>query len=206
MGKIMKKTSMMLIAAVMLLGLPVANGQIVLTFDDIGETEDSLPVPNGYGGFNWGNLAVGAFYYFNPVVLTPNSGFNNALVSGDYLATCGAYGIPSLGIITGELFTFQGAYFTAGSRDGLVVQVDGYLDEQLIYTTSVVIDTSRPTWNEFNYENIDELRFSASGGVHHEGYEDHETYFAIDNFTYIPEPTTFLFFTLGAVLLRKRHS
>jgi len=200
----MKTKVITILAALIFLGLSVAHGQIVLTFDDIGETEDSLPVPVGYGGFDWGNLYIGgAFYYFNPMILAPNSGFSNGLVSGDYLVTCGAYGIPGLGRITGELFTFQGAYFTAGSRDGLVVQVDGYLDVELIYTTSVVIDTIGPTWHEFNYENIDKLIFSSSGGVQHEGYEDHKTYFAIDNFTYIPEPATVLLLTLGGLMLRR---
>lgn len=197
------KTKIITVLAVLFTITFQAQAAYVLTFDDIGETEDSLPVPDGYGGFNWGNLAVGAFYYFNPKVLTPNSGFNNGLVSGDYLTTCGAYGIPSLGRITGELFAFHGAYFTAGSRDGLNVQVDGYLDDQFIYSTTVVVDTTGPTWYEFNYENIDELRFSASGGVHHEGYEDHETYFAIDNFTYIPEPTIISLLLLGGVFLRR---
>lgn len=197
------KTKIITVLAVLFTITFQAQAAYVLTFDDIGETEDSLPVPDGYGGFNWGNLAVGAFYYFNPKVLTPNSGFNNGLVSGDYLTTCGAYGIPGLGRITGELFTFQGVYFTAGSRDGLNVQVDGYLDELLIYTTTVVVDTTGPSWYQFNYESIDELRFSSSGGIHHEGYEDHETYFAIDNFTYIPEPTIISLLLLGGVFLRR---
>jgi len=201
------KTKIITVLAVLFTITFQAQAAYVLTFDDIGEvTDESLPVPNGYGGFNWGNLAVGAFYYTKPTILYPNTGYENGIVSGDYVAFCTSYGTPGLGRITGDTFTFNGAFLTAGWRDGLNVQVDGYLNNNLTYTTTVVIDTTGPTWYQFNYSNIDELRFNASGGTQHEGYEYDMEHFVIDNFTYIPEPATILLLSLGAVLLRKRHS
>lgn len=179
----------------------------VLTFDDI-SLSDSAPIPDGYGGFNWGNLHNGgAFYYLNAPLVSPDSGYANGVVSGSYVAFPTTYTHEGIGWLTSaDLFTFNGAYFTAAWRDGLNVQVDGYLNEQLIYTTTVVVDTIGPTWCQFNYESIDELRFSAFGGTVHEGYQYDNTHFVIDNFTYIPEPTTLLLYALGVVLLRKRHS
>jgi hypothetical protein len=126
-------------------------------------------------------------------------------VSGDYVASCTSYGTPGDGKITGELFTFNGAYLTAGWNDGLNIQVDGYLNDSLVYTTTVTVDTTGPIWFNFNYIDVDELRFSASGGTVHEGYPDYGTYFVMDNFTYIPEPMTLLLFALGTVLLKKKR-
>lgn len=191
----------------MLFGLQVANGQIVLTFDDIGDTEDSKRIPNGYGGFDWGIHDVGAFYYVNVNSMSQNSGYANGVVSGSYVGLPTTYTHEGIGGLTSATqFTFIGAYFTGVWRDGLNIQVEGYLDELLIYTKTVVCDTTNPIWHEFNYENIDELRFSAFGGTHHEGYEYDNTLFVIDNFAHIPEPTTLFLFALGVVLLRNRYS
>ncbi len=195
----MNNKILLLIMAVCLLSA-VQTQAIVLTFDDI-STTGQASVPNGYGSLNW-NL----FFYTNTPEMIPDSGFNNGRVSGEYVAIVSDYSEPGIGRITGELFSFEGAYLTAGWNDGLSVQVDGYLEDGLIYTTTVTINTIGPTWCEFNYTNIDELRFSSYGGTVHEGYPDNGEYFCMDNFTYTPEPGTLLLFVFGAVLLRKRQS
>ena len=173
----------------------------VLTFDDISDfSEDSLPIPDGYGGFNWED-----FYYINAPAVVPDSGYDNGLVSGDYVAFASTYENPGTGRILGDLFTFNGAYLTGAWRDGLNVKVDGYLNDVLLYSTTVVVDTTGPTWFDFDYVDIDALDFSAYGGTQNPNYPFQEgTHFAIDNFTYIPEPTTFLLFGLGCIFLRTK--
>jgi len=184
----------------------------VLTFDDIG-TNVSGTIPDGYGGFNWSkSFDEGIFYYINvPLVIgtLTDSGIFNSLVSGDCVAWPSPYIYEGKGWISSDNpFIFQGVYITSQWRDGLNIQVDGYLNGSLVpgYSTMVTIDTTGPTWSQFDYENIDELRFSASGGTQHNGYEYDYTNFVMDNFTYIPEPATLLLFALGTVLLRKQHS
>ena len=137
----------MILVMMLVLGIGICQGD-VLTFDDIGiATNETKLVPDSYGGFNWGDpFNGGAFYYFAPEILTPNSGFANGLVSGDYLTTCGEpYGTSGIGRITSDAFTFNGTYLTAASRDGLNIQIDGYLDDSLIYSTTTVVDTTEPT-------------------------------------------------------------
>ncbi|MBN2377078.1 MAG: PEP-CTERM sorting domain-containing protein [Sedimentisphaerales bacterium] len=173
----------------------------VLTFDDIGTTPiDAEPIPDGYGGFDWYTIL-----YLDPSIVTVDSGYANGIVSGDYVALVSNYSHEGIGWLTGNPFTFNGAYFTSVWRDDLNIQVDGYLDNSLIYTTTVTIDTIDPVWFQFEYENIDELKFSASGGTVHDGYIWDNTQFVIDNFSYIPEPSTILLFTFGGLLLKRIH-
>jgi len=194
------KTKIITVLAVLFTITFQAQAAYILTFDDIGEVDESTLIPDGYGGFDWDY-----FYYMNATELLPNSGYNNGLVSGDYVAHNSGY-FNVVGIRE-NLFTFNGAWLTAAWRDGLNVQVDGYLNDFLIYSTTVVVDTTGPTWFDFDYPDIDELKFSSFGGTPNPAYHPQTGYhFAMDNFTYIPEPTTLLLFTFGAVLLRRQHS
>ena len=179
----------------------------VLTFDDISTSDSGLIFDSyNYGGFDWLPPSTGWGFYYMKSSAFPDSGFANGIVSGNYVAFPSTYYHEGIGgLISPDLFTFNGAYFTAAWRDGLNIQVDGYFNDTPIYTTTVVVDTTGPTWFNFNYIGIDELRFVASGGTHHEGYENDNTQFAIDNFTFadVPEPATFLLFTLGAFVIRE---
>ena len=183
-------------------GISICQGY-VLTFDDISDLSDnSYPIPDGYGGFNWED-----FYYMNAPSVWPDSGYDNGIVSGDYVAFPSKFYEPGTGRITGNLFTFNGAYLTAAWRDGLSVQFDGYLNDVLLYSTTVVVDTTGPTWFDFDYIGIDELAFSAYGGIQNPNYPFQEgTHFAMDNFTYIPEPGIILFFGLGSLLIRIKRN
>jgi len=90
----------------------------VLTFDDIGTGNGGI-IPDGYGRFNWGkSFSEGVFYYLNANMF-PDSGFNNGRVSGNYVSHSTPYMTEGKGWLTGEPFTFNGAYFTAAWRDGL---------------------------------------------------------------------------------------
>ena len=115
----MKTKIITIVAVIMLVGLPMANGEIVLTFDDIGEVDESTLIPDGYGGFDWDY-----FYYRNSSVPSQTNGYNNGLVSGVYLAHNSGY--FNLVGLSGTSFTFQGAWLTAAWRDGLNIKVEGY--------------------------------------------------------------------------------
>jgi len=193
------KTKIITVLAVLFTITFQAQAAYVLTFDDIGEVDESTLIPDGYGGFDWDY-----FYYLNSSVPSQTNGLNNGLVSGDYLAHNSGY--FNLVGLSGTSFTFQGTWLTAVWRDGLNIQVEGYLEDEVIYSTTVVVDTTGPTWFDFDYIDIDNLEFSSSGGTAHEGYSHDGYHFTMDDFTYIPEPTTLLLFTFGAVLLRRQHS
>ncbi|MFA6187375.1 MAG: hypothetical protein WC770_09250 [Phycisphaerae bacterium] len=202
----MKKKLLRFVVAVLFL-LPVCTYATVLTFDDIGTTT-SVPIPDGYGGFNWSkSFSDGVFYYINTSLAYHHpggSGLFNGVVSGDCVALPTPYMAEGKGWLNSATpFTLNGAYFTAVWRDGLNIQVDGYLNDILTYSTTIVVDTTGPTWGAFNYANIDELRFSASGGTQHEGYQHDNTEFVMDNFTYIPEPISIFFFAFGGVILQR---
>lgn len=194
------KNIILLISIVLSLS-SISNATFVLTFDDIGTTPvDANPIPFGYGGFDWHDIS-----YLDPSIVTTDSGYANGIVSGSYVALVSNYPHEGIGWLTGNPFTFNSAYLTAAWRDGLNVQVDGYLNDVLTYSTTVIISTTSPTLCEFDYTNIDELRFSASGGVVHEGYIGDNTQFVMDHFSYIPEPVTSLLLIVGTLLSRRRR-
>jgi hypothetical protein len=191
-----------------LLTAAISTNAAVLTFDDIGTTT-GVPIPNGYGGFSWSKSFDEGFFYYENISIRyrppGGSGLFNGVVSGDCVALPTPYSPEGKGWVSAPTpFIFTGAYFTAVWRDALNVQVDGYLNDALIYSKTVVVNTTGPTWFEFNYANIDLLKFSASGGTQHQGYQYDNTEFVMDNFTYTPEPISFALFGLGALVLRNR--
>ena len=176
------------LASLMLLSYAPAASANVLYFDDIDSAGqwDSVPIPNGYGGFSWSN-----FYVENQNYYTQGSGYKVGCISPDYVAFNG-YGSPSL--LSDGVFEFTGAYLTAAWSSTLNIEVQGYLGASLLYDTTVTVSNSAPTWCSFNYSGIDTLRFVTSDN----------TQFAMDNFTYTPEPATMSLLGLGALSLLRR--
>ncbi len=174
----------------------------VLTFDGVTTADDAV-IPDGYGGFDWSE-----FYVLDAVNYEDNpSGFLNGLVSGDYVAY-NHFSNPAeiLWEYSGS-FDFVGGYLTAAWRDGLEVLVEGFLDDTPVYSQAVVVDHDGATWFDFNFLNIDKLRFSSSGGTPAGGLLGSGAHFVLDDFTYIPEPATLFLFTFGGFgLLKKRRS
>lgn len=171
----------------------------VLTFDDF--TDSGLAwLSNGYGGFDWENFKVlDNVLKFNNI----QSGYFYGRASGDYVAFNSGGGRAML---YSDPFDFIGTYLTAAWRNNLRIQVKGYLDDTLIHSRSVTVDWMEPTWFEFNFTNIDRLEFYSYGGTHAPELSGRGNQFAMDNFTYVPEPGTLLLLGLGGTtLLRKRR-
>jgi hypothetical protein len=197
----MKRLIMICSVVTLLLALsgaaPTASAN-VLYFDDIPFVidpgwGDSMPMPNGYGGFNWVNFGIISRNQY------PGSGYDLGCVSPDNVAFNG-YGAPAL--LSDGLFDFNGAYLTSAWNNPNYVTVSGYFGPSLLYETTVETNTAGSTWFTFNYTGIDSLRF-ASSNLH----------FAMDNFTYnatvIPAPGAVLLGSIGVSFvgwLRRRRT
>lgn len=186
------------------LAFGISNAQAsVLTFDDIAVGS----IGNGYGGFNWNNIAVGngasSFHL--------GSGYVYGAVSGTNTAFNGAGGLST---VSSSDFTFDGAFFTAAWRDGLTVTGKGYKDGVELFSKSFLVSTNAPSYLAFNFVGIDNLTLSSSGGTWHDGLNADGTQFVMDNFTYtitpVPEPEEWAMMMLGLPLMgfvaRRRKS
>jgi hypothetical protein len=159
----------------------------VLTFDDVSTTSSFVPIPDGYGGFDWDQ----DFYVINRAY-HPGSGYDKGCVTPQYVAFNGCGNPVEMVITSAQQFDFNGAYLAAAWYSSLGVTVDGYLHGVKEYGKTVWVTDTGPTWCQFDYLGVDELRFSSSG-----------TQFAMDNFTFnadrvIPEPLTML--AIGSAL------
>ncbi|MBN1359533.1 MAG: hypothetical protein JW993_03025 [Sedimentisphaerales bacterium] len=148
----------------------------VVDFDDA-DVGWLAPMPDGYAGLYWYGFSVMNVPARN---ITP-SGYVNGLVSG----ACIAYNGGARPVeVTGEPFVFIGAYLTAAWREGLNITVQGFLGTTLLYSRTVTVGTTGPTWFDSNYVGVDRLVFSAAGGIRNPDMPGDGAYFAMDNFTF----------------------
>jgi len=174
--------------------LPSTAVSAVLTFDDVSSTSSHVPIPNGYGGFNW-NMNV---IHKN---LHPGSGYDLGRVSGDYSAW--HYEPASVSAISGT-FDFNGAYFASAWDESLQIELGGWNGATLLFANTISVNNQGPTWFLANYLNIDTLKVTSLGQQ-----------FVMDDFTYdaavtaIPLPAALPLFLSGLVGLglvgRKRR-
>ncbi|MDO8343280.1 MAG: PEP-CTERM sorting domain-containing protein [Cellvibrio sp.] len=194
----MHKTKSFLLSMLLSLGLgsAISTQAAVITFDDLPATELDA-IPDGYHGFNWGASHMVNVNYFHKDLL-PNTGFENGVVSGDYAAF---NFLATTSTITGDQFDFNGAYLTAGWNDGLNIEVTGFLNNALLFTKTVVVNTSAAQWFDFNFLGISSLSLRAWGGVPIDPMNGGEM-FVMDNFTYneptaVPESSSLALLLLG---------
>ena len=209
----LKKLSMAAIGATLIaLGIGKAAQATVLTFEDLPPISNYAPIPNSYGGFNWDN-----FSYRNgsdPAI--SRTGYDTGRVSGNNVAY-NSSGNPA--IVNDGVFNFNSAYLTAAWNDGLSVTVEGLRNGSLLYSKNVVVDTKKPTLVNFDYLDVDAVRFTSSGGTEPDYLinKGGDVQFALDNFTFnetpksVPEPTLVLALLsvstvgVGSMLKRKQQ-
>ncbi|HEY4760683.1 MAG TPA: PEP-CTERM sorting domain-containing protein [Thermoguttaceae bacterium] len=157
----------------------------MLTFDDLPAPPiQGQAIPDDYGGFQWIN-----YHYLdgNNNNYYP-SGFQNSVVSQNNVIY---NGFGSTAAIYDGLFMFNSAYFTAVCNDGLHVRVDGYKSGSKTNSQELIVNTDVPTLVNFNWPNIEMLKFTAWGGTHR--YNGVPYAFAMDDLAYnvipVPEPS-----------------
>ena len=195
----MKITKAICVVMLAVLSISLIANASVITFDDLpdpGSTD--LFIPDGHAGFSWEN-----FHYINGSVWHPGSGYENGTISG-YVAYNGHADDATMVISSVSAFDFQGAYLTSAWNNGLNITVNGYANNALIDTQTVVVDTTGPTWFDFDFIGVDSLEFQSFGGVG-AGLGGGGEHFVLENFTFVPEPMTLSLLALGGLLIRKRR-
>lgn len=121
----------------------------VLTFDDV-PTAQYTNFPADYAGMQWNNFLIGnqalSASYSNGVVSSPNIAFNAA---GDPASFSSA-----------NTFTLVSGYLKTHYADERPIVVRGFLAGNLIYSNAYVASAVSPTFLQFNYTNINEVRFA----------------------------------------------
>jgi len=149
---------------------------LTLTFDDLADNPtNGIAVSDGYNGFNWDN-----FYEIDGVNYANNpSGYEAGVISANNVAYNGAGNSAS--ITCTNQFNLLSAYLTAAWNDGLKVKVKGYLDGTLAYDNTYTLSATNSTLVNFDYLDVDEVDFTASGGTQDSNYAASGTEFVMDN-------------------------
>ena len=205
--KIRHLAGSVLIGLVGMMWLTSANAGTV-TFDDLGTSYNGTSIPGSYAGLNWNN-----FDYLTATVYSPDpSGYQHGMVSSPNVAFNG-FG-NSASFSSASTFTFNSAYFTGAWNDGLTINVTGSYNGTQLYSTSFMVDSNNPSYEVFNWSNIDKVLFSSTGGTN-AGYGGSGTQFVMDslavNVHAVPEPPDFGIMVLGLGMIgllawRRRRS
>jgi hypothetical protein len=188
--KILKLSSLTLLSS-----LAFSAHSAVITFDDASTTPTYEKILNGYAGFNWGGM-----YVMQPVSSGyPDSGYNTGRVSGDFVAW--NYTRATVSAASGGTFDFTGAHFASAWAANLDIVIEGWsAGSQLFSDTISIVDTG-PTWFGANYAGIDQLKIIGSNN------------YVLDDFTYnenvsaVPVPAALFMFApalLGFMGLRRK--
>jgi hypothetical protein len=197
---------MKLLPGILFVGLAVlwpataGNAATLLTFDSLPTSEPGdigfAPIPDGYGGLDWGNFGV-----LNGLAVSPDYGYHTGVVSPDNVAF-NLFGSPaSISISAGE-FDLDSAYLTLALNldTPLNIQVEGFRGTTLLYNNTYTEYSTAPGFVNFDYLGVDRVTFITSPPQQ----------FAMDNLTVIvPEPGAFAIMSmtaaLGAFIFRRRR-
>jgi hypothetical protein len=189
---------MLLVFACM--ALPAAaQAQQTVNFDNLSSCGGGLVLPALYAGFSWSNV-----YCLDGVNYQFPSGYVNGVVSTNNVAYNGFGNSSSFS--SANPFTFNSGYFTAAWRNGLQVNIIGRLNSAQIFSTTLSLNISGPTFVTLNWAGIDEVDFSALGGSN-PGLRGDGTHFVMDDLLFndvqqvpvevTPEPATLLLLGSG---------
>jgi hypothetical protein len=165
------------------------TGATLITFDDLPIADQSADyaVPVNYLGLQWTN-----FGYVDPIhnywFQGATNGFVNGMVSPYNVAGNSFAQAATIHSASGT-FDLNSAYLTGGWNDALNIRVQGYLGGSLIFDNTYVVDSTAPTFVNFNYLGVDTVTFDSYGGYEHHWPLGHGDHFVIDNLTVtVPEP------------------
>ena len=161
--------------AVLLLCHTALASAAIVNFDDLDASGGDLGLDSlsPYQGFTWTNFSA----YTN---VPGFPGFNNGIVSLDNAAYSGgelfgATVTPVIGKIeANDPFDFVSAYLGSGYYDDLDLTVQGRLDGSLLFTSSLILNTTAPVLINFAFTGIDELDFPAGAEHRRPGERDAE--------------------------------
>ncbi len=125
-----------------------------LTFDDL---QTDQPVPNGYGGLDWGN-----FWVFAQNPNDPGTGLDDGVVSSPNIAANGYYWYGSITAPSGTTFTLNSAYLTACWWWSISVEVTGYLEGSLMFDCTYNLSPTTPLLAEFPSAVVDSVNFTVN--------------------------------------------
>lgn len=163
----------------------------------------NVTMASSLGGFRLHGYPIGV------ATLAP-SGYCAGVVSPKNAAYNGRG--ESASILSSSGFSFGGAWFTAAFNTGLSIRIEGIRNAASVFDESFLVNMDIPYFFAANWLDLDELRFSASGGVD-AGHGFTGTTFAMDDIyltptsTEVPEPATAALMTLGLiglVVVRRR--
>jgi hypothetical protein len=157
---------------------------LTITFDDLTDTSAGFGgtmIPNGYQGLNWTN-----WYVLNTPAFTVNAngGLPNGALNGTVSLPNVAYNLNGdLAIFSNNPFTFNSADLTAFWRNGLQVTVTGLLGGVVQDTITLSLLATGPTFENFNWSNINEVDVLPIAGTGTKIYNGDGTQVAMDNLT-----------------------
>lgn len=147
-------------------------GTTLLTFEGI-TTNDSAKIPSTYNGLSWSSR----FYVGNGTKWT-NCGYEKGMVSSSYVAYNDGGQTVEIG---GSPFDLIGAYMAGAWNDNLNIEILAYRSNKQVYTETAIVSSTKPTWVQLDYANIDRVTFRSYGGVHNPAYSLSGVQMVMDN-------------------------
>lgn len=149
----------------------VNAGLQTIGFDDW----EGGPIANGYSGLNWDNFSV-----LDGVNHTA-SGYQNGVTSTNNVAYNSSAQTATISSYNGIVFGLVSANITGAWRDGLNVEVIGYLGKKQVYDVVYVVDSTEPSFIKFPLQAVTKVEFMTYGGVENESYSGSGAHMALDD-------------------------